>query len=344
MATVLDPVDCLGFGEVPTPLRSRQIGVVDFPIDVVYTWVDGADPAWLQTKARAVGSNDGRAFTERAQDESRFADHDELRYSLRSLEQFAPWVNHVWIVTADQRPAWLRRDDPWISVVDHRDIFPDQDGLPTFNSHAIEACLHRIPGLSEHFLYLNDDMILGRPVNPEQFFHPSGIGKFFYSRALVDYRENVAGEIASSTAAKNARSLLAERYGVTFARKFYHTAAALHVSELSRLETEFAESFAATRRAKFRTVRRHRRRRIVLSQLRLSGRHPDPEPAQLRLRRPRRPGRRLAAPPAAEADLRRVLYQRRLQRRGRAPAPPDRPDDPPFLADYLPVPGSFERG
>ena len=342
VATVLDPVDCAGFGEVPTPLRSRQIGVVDFPIDVVYTWVDGADPAWLQTKARAVGSNDGRAFTERAQDESRFADHDELRYSLRSLEQFAPWVNHVWIVTADQRPAWLRRDDPWISVVDHRDIFPDQDGLPTFNSHAIEACLHRIPGLSEHFLYLNDDMILGRPVNPEQFFHSSGIGKFFYSRALVDYRENVAGEIASSTAAKNARSLLAERYGVTFARKFYHTAAALHVSELSRLETEFAESFTATRRAEFRTVHdiavagsfylNYGYLAGTLTPSRLSYDYVDPAApdADWRLRRLRR--RTYDAFCINDGSSAEDEHQRRRTDRTIRT----------FLADYLPVAGSFE--
>ncbi len=249
VATVLAEDDCRGFGEVPAPLRRRQIGVVDFPVDVVYTWVDGADPAWLQAKAEALGAVDPQAFTERAQDDSRFADHDELRYSLRSLEQFAPWVNHVWIVTADQHPAWLRPDDPWISVVDHRDIFPDQIGLPTFNSHAIEACLHRIPGLSEHFLYLNDDMILGRPVAAEQFYHPSGIGKFFSSRALVDYQEPVAGEIASSTAAKNARALLAERFGVTFAQKFYPHGGRPEPSLCEQLEAEFPEVFAATRQA-----------------------------------------------------------------------------------------------
>lgn len=342
VATVLDPVDCMGFGEVPAPLRSRQIGVVDFPIDVVYTWVDGADPAWLQIKARAVGSADDQAFTERAQDESRFADHDELRYSLRALEQFAPWVNHVWIVTADQHPAWLRRDDPWISVVDHHDIFPDQDGLPTFNSHAIEACLHRIPGLSEHFLYLNDDMILGCPVNPEQFFHPSGIGKFFYSRALVDYRQNVAGEIASSTAAKNARTLLAERYGVTFARKFYHTAAALHVSELSRLESEFAEVFAATRRAKFRTVHdiavagsfylNYGYLVGTLTPGRLAYDYVDPAApdAEWRLRRLRK--RTFDAfcindGSSAETEQQRRRTDQTIRR---------------FLSDYLPVPGAFE--
>jgi hypothetical protein len=185
---------------------------------------------------------------------SRYADHDELRFSLRSLEQFAPWVNHVWIVTAGQRPAWLDPAHPWVTVVSHEEIWPDTNGLPTFNSHAIEACLHRIPGLAEHFLYLNDDMVLGRPVATEQFFHGNGIGQFFPSRALVDFAPSAAGEIASSTAAKNARRLLGPRHGVTFTQKFFHTAAALSVSGLAELEEEYPEVFAETRRAVFRTV------------------------------------------------------------------------------------------
>ena len=343
VATVLDPRQCRDFGKVPAALRPRQIGTVDFPIDVVYTWVDGSDETWLQTKAKALGSVDPQAFTERAHDESRFADHDELRFSLRSLEQFAPWVNHVWIVTADQHPSWLAPDHPWITVVSHRDVFPDQIGLPTFNSHAIESCLHRVPGLAEHFLYLNDDMILGRPLIPEQFFHPSGIGKFFHSRTLVDYRENVPGEIASSTAAKNARRLLAERYGVTFARKFYHTAAALHVSELTKLETEFADVFAATRRATFRTVHdiavagsfylNYGYLAGTLTPSRLRYDYVDPAAPDARWRMGRLLGTRrfdtfcINDGSTEEAEDQRRRTDQVIRR---------------FLADYLPVPGTFE--
>lgn len=239
---------------VPEPLRPRRTSRVGFPVDVVYTWVDGMDDRWLLDKARAAGVADPALFTERAHDESRFADHDELRHSLRSLEQFAPWVNHVWVVTAGQHPAWLAPDDPWVTVVPHEAVWPDGDGLPTFNSHAIETCLHRIPGLAEHFLYLNDDMLLGRPLTPEAFFHPDGTSKFFWSRALVDHGPVATGEIASTTAAKNARRLLEERYGVTFSRKFFHTAAALTVSGLTELEATFPEAVRATRHAPFRTV------------------------------------------------------------------------------------------
>jgi hypothetical protein len=163
-------------------------------------------------------------------------------------------VNHVWIVTADQHPSWLRTDDPWVTVVPHRTIWGDEPGLPTFNSHAIETCLHRIPGLAEHFLYLNDDMLLGRPVRAETFFHGNGVSKFFWSRALVNPGTSVTGEIASTTAARNARRLLESELGVTFTRKFCHTAAAVTVSGLQELEAQFSDVVALTRAAAFRTL------------------------------------------------------------------------------------------
>lgn len=241
-------------GTVPPAIAGRPVHAVTFPIDLVYTWVDGADPDWRRSLAATTGAVNPTSATERADDPSRFTDHDELRHSLRSVEQFAPWINHIWIVTNGQRPHWLRPDDDWITVVAHDELWPDRDGLPTFNSHAIEACLHRIPSLAEHYLYLNDDMIFGRPVPPELFFHPNGIGKFFPSRLTVDLDPPAAGEIASTTAAKNARRLLADRLGVITFGKYFHAAVATRKSVITRLEAEFPEVFAATRRARFRTT------------------------------------------------------------------------------------------
>ncbi|RKW71925.1 stealth family protein [Galactobacter caseinivorans] len=233
--------------------RGRDVQEVGFPIDVVYTWVDGADAEWAKSKAQAKAAVEGVVFTERSDDESRFADHDELRYSLRSLEQFAPWVRHVWIVAAGQRPAWLRDSDR-VTVVDHREIWPDPAQLPNFNSHAIEANLHRIQGLAEHFLYLNDDNFFGRPVSPEQFFRGSGLANAFLSRATVDFAEPVEGEIASTTAAKKARGLVLEQCGAYPTRKYFHAPAALTRSRQEELERIFPAEFAATRAAQFRTT------------------------------------------------------------------------------------------
>ena len=110
---------------------------------------------------------------------SRFEDNDELRYSLRSVEKHAPWVRHIFIVTNGQIPSWLNLDDERVTVVSHSDIFVNKSHLPTFSSPAIESHLHRIPGLSEWFIYMNDDVLFGRDVWPDDFVTASGAQKVY---------------------------------------------------------------------------------------------------------------------------------------------------------------------
>ncbi|XP_047097199.1 N-acetylglucosamine-1-phosphotransferase subunits alpha/beta-like isoform X1 [Schistocerca piceifrons] len=117
---------------------------------------------------------------------SRFEDKEELRYSLRSLEKFAPWVRHVYVVTNGQIPHWLNLDNPRLTVVPHNKIFPDMSHLPTFSSPAIETHLHRIPGLSDKFLYFNDDVMLGKEVWPEDFITYSKGQKVYFSWSVPD--------------------------------------------------------------------------------------------------------------------------------------------------------------
>eukprot|EP00039_Didymoeca_costata_P011413 m.160069 g.160069 ORF g.160069 m.160069 type:complete len:1577 (-) comp15166_c0_seq2:5-4735(-) len=101
---------------------------------------------------------------------SRFQDNSELQYSLRSIEKFAPWVRQIFIVTNGQIPSWLNLDHPRLTVVTHEDIFENKSHLPVFSSPAIEANIHRIPGLSENFIYLNDDVMFGTPIWPDDFY------------------------------------------------------------------------------------------------------------------------------------------------------------------------------
>eukprot|EP00095_Tigriopus_kingsejongensis_P002042 maker-scaffold556_size137522-snap-gene-0.27 protein:Tk02042 transcript:maker-scaffold556_size137522-snap-gene-0.27-mRNA-1 annotation:"hypothetical protein LOTGIDRAFT_238796" len=121
---------------------------------------------------------------------NRFADYDQLRYSLRSVEKYAPWVRHVYIVTNGQIPSWLNMDHPKVTVVTHQDIFPSKSSLPTFSSSAIETNLVNIPGLSERFLYLNDDVMLGKEVWPEDFYSDFAGFKIRLSWDLPDCSED----------------------------------------------------------------------------------------------------------------------------------------------------------
>lgn len=139
-------------------------------IDLVYLWVDGNDPQWLEKRNAFIGDTKEGTDTHC---KGRYEDNDELKYSLRSVEKYAPWIRKIFIVTDNQIPEWLDTTHPKIKVIDHSDILPPQS-LPCFNSTLLEHFLYKIPGLSEHFIFSNDDMLINKPVSPETFFTDEG--------------------------------------------------------------------------------------------------------------------------------------------------------------------------
>ncbi|MFI8232883.1 stealth family protein [Streptomyces sp. NPDC085900] len=223
---------------------------VRFPVDVVYTWVDGSDPQW-QRRRGAFG--EGGYHSESA-NAARYISRDELRYSLRALEQNAPWVRHVFLVTDRQRPAWLNDGHPRLTVVDHSEIFDDPAALPTFNSHAIESRLHHIKGLSEHFLYFNDDMFLGSPVTPQDFFLSNGMTRTFFSPSQVPRWAPTPVDRPVDAAGKNNRRLLQDHFGTAIVQKLRHAPYALRRSVLAEIEREFAEEHRRTSHSRFRSA------------------------------------------------------------------------------------------
>lgn len=239
-----------------SPLRTREdFGLllsedIDFPVDVVYTWVDGADPEWARRRAQLSGA----VYHPEAANDARFISRDELRYSLRSLHAYAPWVRNVYLVTDDQAPAWLDESHPDVQVVSHREIFSDPSVLPTYNSFAIESQLHRIEGLSECFLYLNDDMFLGRPVRPQMFFLANGNSKFFLSQTRVPMGPIDERDTPVDAALKNNRMIISRLFGATITRGTQHVPYALQRSVLAEIEERFPAEHAATMASRFRAM------------------------------------------------------------------------------------------
>ena len=134
------------------------------PIDFVILWVDGSDPAW-QDELKAWSSDDPDVDSR----PQRFRDWGILPYWFRGVEAFAPWVRKIHFVTCGHLPPWLNTNHPKLNIVNHRDFMP-ADALPTFNSRALELNFHHIAGLSEHFVYFNDDFFLNGYVTPDYYF------------------------------------------------------------------------------------------------------------------------------------------------------------------------------
>ncbi len=224
---------------------------VDFDIDLVVSWVDGAHAGHVEEQRTSLagssvgGSDDGP---------ERYRQIDELRYALRSVHAFAPWIRRIFIATDSPAPAWLDPGHPRVRIVRSAEFFTDPAALPTFNSHAIESQLHHIPDLAEHFLYSNDDMFFGRPVSPAMFFSPGGVSRFVEATTRIGLGESGPDRTGHDNAMRVNRALLRPRFGRTITRHLEHCPAPLRRSVLAELEREFPGDFALTAASRFRAA------------------------------------------------------------------------------------------
>lgn len=221
----------------------------DEEIDMVFSWVDGSSTAFQRQRAAqmesyVVGEGDDGA--------ARYRHVDELRYALRSVHMYAPWVRRIFIATDSRAPEWLA-DHPKVTIVRSEEFFADPSTLPTHNSHAVESQLHRIPGLAEHFLYSNDDMFFGREVEPELFFSAGGISKFVETGVRIGAGATTAERSGHDNGLRNNRALLRERFGRTIVRDLAHCATPLRRSVMAELEQTFPTDFARTAASPFRS-------------------------------------------------------------------------------------------
>ncbi|WP_458041113.1 MULTISPECIES: stealth family protein [Bacteria] len=219
-------------------------------VDIVFSWVDGSSSDFQRERARrmsryVVGDGDEHS--------ARFRHVDEIRYALRSVNQYAPWIRRIFIATDSPAPWWLT-EHPKVTIVRSEEFFADPASLPTHNSHAVEAQLHRIEGLAEHFVYANDDMFFGRAVRPELFFTAAGISRFVESQVRIGIGSTDPERSGHDNAARINRALLEERFGRVIARDLEHCAAPLRRSVMYELEEAFPDDFARTAAATFRSA------------------------------------------------------------------------------------------
>ena len=133
-------------------------------IDIVVPWVDGTDREW-QKSFKIYNSNNELQDTR----EERFRDWNLFKFWFRGVDKFAPWVRKIHFITCGHIPVWLNIKHPKLNVVLHDDYIPSEY-LPIFSSHPIEIFMNRIQGLSEQFIYFNDDCFMVSPTNVEMFF------------------------------------------------------------------------------------------------------------------------------------------------------------------------------
>lgn len=145
-------------------------------IDVVIAWVDGSDPNLKKKRSQFLNREEEQQSP--GADATRFHSLDEVKYCVLSILKFAPFVRKLFIVTDQQDPKIDHAVQKYfpdrlndIRLVDHKEIFEGyEEYLPTFNSICISNMLWRIKGLSNQFVYFNDDIFLLRPIQPSDWF------------------------------------------------------------------------------------------------------------------------------------------------------------------------------
>lgn len=219
-------------------------------IDAVYTWVDSGSATFQQEleQARELCPPDAAA---EALAPFRFRQRDELRYSLRSLARFAPWIRNVHLVTNGQHPSWLNHASPRLRLVSHQDIFTTAGNLPTFNSNAIEMHLHRIPGLSRKFIYFNDDLFIGQDCPQASFIQADGDIRYFEGIKLPQDLD--PKDTADQACLGTLRDVTAQYPLQPLAYMPAHVPQVYDREWLEELESQFPEAFARTAANRFRS-------------------------------------------------------------------------------------------
>lgn len=216
--------------------------IPQFEIDLIYLWVDGNDREWLAKKYAFLGKK--MDLITEATTFARNANNEELRFSLRSVDKYAPWIRKIFILTDEQRPEWLNTENEKIQIIDIREILPPES-LPCYNSVIIEHFLYRIPGLAEHFLYSNDDMFLNRPVEPGTFFTKEGypivrLKRGFLKKWIMSIRRalNIHINIYRKTIDRSA-GLIEKKFGKYFSGTPHHNIDSYLKSDYRKVVEEY---------------------------------------------------------------------------------------------------------
>lgn len=132
-------------------------------MDFVILWVDNSDPQWIESYNKYSTLHGG------IKKDIYYRDWDILKYWFRGVEKYSPWVDKIHFITCGHYPKWLNLNAKKLNFVRHEDFIPSEY-LPTFNAFSIELNIHRIEGLSEEFVYFNDDFFIINKVDENRFF------------------------------------------------------------------------------------------------------------------------------------------------------------------------------
>ncbi|WP_028880451.1 stealth conserved region 3 domain-containing protein [Terasakiella pusilla] len=219
-------------------------------MEVVYTWVDDTFAGYKDLLNQ---------FSETKHDlnPNRTRNNiDILKYSLRSLEKYAPWVSKVTLITMrPQIPDWIEPDCHDLNIL-HHDQFIDAQYLPTFSSFSIISHFHKLADLPNRFIYLEDDMVLGRPVRDDIFYtQDNKINVWLEANLSPDKKRRFAEKDSPWNRALSYCNFLLDETYLPERRKMLRHSPLLIDRELwAKMVAQWPAAFELTMKSKFRST------------------------------------------------------------------------------------------
>ena len=181
------------------------------PIDVLIKYIDLSDPNLNRKGIKQIPKD---------------KDNDELKYCVRSILKNIPWIRKIFILMPNEKVKYFKSKD---EISDKIVYVKDKDliGFDSANNIVFLFNLYKMKqfGLSENFIYMDDDYFIGKPINKNEFFYeekgevfPALITSDYYEmnkeeiqkklKDILSYKNNLDAHSAKGFLARQARALL----------------------------------------------------------------------------------------------------------------------------------------
>ena len=147
------------------------------PIDVFIKYIDLSDRTLNRTGIKQTYKDE---------------DNEELRYSVRSILQYIPWVRKIFIIMPNKKVRYFK---PIEKIKDRIVYVNDKDflGYDSANIFAFSFSLYKMEkfNISKNFIYMEDDYFIGKPLKKSDFFYYDEKEKKVFPYVVTNYFEEL---------------------------------------------------------------------------------------------------------------------------------------------------------
>ena len=154
-------------------IKPEHIPIIERePVDVLIKYIDLTDKTLNRKGINQIKKDE---------------DNEELRYCVRSILQYIPWIRKIFILMPNERVKYFK---PINEISDKFVYVKDKDllGFDSANSVVFQFNLHKMKkfGLSENFILMDDDYFFGKAIEKTQFFYYDEIQKKVVPSIVTD--------------------------------------------------------------------------------------------------------------------------------------------------------------